>query len=1321
MRGTTRLASLALACAIAASLLATPGASGSAASTPLADLERAAGSPLVVRRTAEGAVRHLFAAASYLSGPTDAPPETVARAFVRHHRAVFGLTVGEVDALVVRSRATVPDIATTIVVLERRIHGVAVDKAWLVVNVNGAGRVMSVSGDAAPGSRIAGGWRLGEADAVAAIARHRGVRAVARALGVSRVMRAFGDLPAAFDSAKRFRADALSGRPIDVTRVVVPLGADRRAAYALTTEHPDHGMHRTLVDASDGRILADRPLTRSAGLGTGRGGSLRPDLQATLDGFRRDGAAGKVFAGSPTVLAGAGGFGRTRRGVSPRYGGEASTDPASGRGFKRSQAVARAGTPLVYGTPFGQVTRGLPDALHPTGASPLGWFYLPTGAGGARVDRPRAGYATTRDYGYTMAAEAVARNRDDNSPTRDGRQGFSATRRALPEARVLADGRRLDRVYESRYTEGNNALVADDREGDDSATQGVRGYASDRRFTRPSYTYTAGYEFGGSDAGGDEFFPRSSDGDVYPATVALFTYVNLVHDYLHDIGFTESLWNFQQDNLGRGGAGGDGVRADVHDGSGTDNATFGTPDDGEPPRMQMFLFTDGNLRRADTSLDLDIVAHELYHGVSNRSAGKGSASCLFGEEAGGQGEGWSDFVALSMTDDDGAGDPSTGELDSGIRRMPATNYPWSYGSLNGVALARREGGLPDVPGAIPFIPFEVHDIGEAFAAMLWDLRELLIVKHPGGAFFDGSRRLGNGKRVFVGERLLRSRDGGHPIDFRSAFGTIDGAVVGWEPRIGADDIRRPLQLRSEIARRGDHDGPLTRAVVAGGRLADTLVLRGLQIGPCDPTIVDTRDAILLADRELTGGENAPLIWRAFASHGVGADASSTVLPFGSHVQESFDVPAGVGACEGRGPLAAPRFTVRTDGSGVIELAIGRQTGAARFVVSRAIDDGRFSAIAELGSDRTTFRDPGLRAPRRYRYQVRASRTPDLTCVSAASTRSVRLADGRPVLPRIAFGGVTRAAGVDCGAVRVEWTAAYARGRADIVYDVHRVSELPAREGGPPRFPPSAENRIATGVRATSFTDAGPELNEIAYYAVVARDRRTGARVAGSDVVAAAPAAPRYASEAPFSKETFEGGVPAARMIPPVVLDGTGGGAPAFRLVATSRNGRRTTALFAPNLAEPSDFSSAIGPLALGPRSVLDFQHRYRTEAGYDGGVVEISFVPAFAGVLSPDGVTAFDLGDHMVQGGYPAGVQWSLIDGGRRGFTGSADWHRVRVPLADWAPGGRHNPLGAPAFIRFRMGSDSAFDAGPRSGWLIDDVLVGDLDETSCPRGRNGP
>ncbi|RYY68953.1 MAG: hypothetical protein EOO13_10915, partial [Chitinophagaceae bacterium] len=70
----------------------------------------------------------------------------------------------------------------------------------------------------------------------------------------------------------------------------------------------------------------------------------------------------------------------------------------------------------------------------------------------------------------------------------------------------------------------------------------------------------------------------------------LFYWNNVIHDLVYQYGFDEPSGNFQVSNQGRGGAGNDYVRAEAQDGSGTNNANFSTPADGQLPRMQMYLW-----------------------------------------------------------------------------------------------------------------------------------------------------------------------------------------------------------------------------------------------------------------------------------------------------------------------------------------------------------------------------------------------------------------------------------------------------------------------------------------------------------------------------------------------------------------------------------------------------------------------------------------------------------------------------------------------------------------------------------------------------------
>lgn len=188
----------------------------------------------------------------------------------------------------------------------------------------------------------------------------------------------------------------------------------------------------------------------------------------------------------------------------------------------------------------------------------------------------------------------------------------------------------------------------------------------------------------------------------------LFYYNNVMHDFSYGLGFTETSGNFQTNNFGRGGTGNDSVRAEAQDGSGTNNANFATPPDGQRPRMQQYLFTAPNPDR-DSSVDSDVVFHEYGHGISNRLIGNGSTA-LSGTQSGAMGEGWSDYWACTINNDGVMGEYVTQNTTRGIRRaaytVPSAAVHDSYADV-------CAGGC------------EVHNDGEVWAAALFDLRTQL--------------------------------------------------------------------------------------------------------------------------------------------------------------------------------------------------------------------------------------------------------------------------------------------------------------------------------------------------------------------------------------------------------------------------------------------------------------------------------------------------------------------------------------------------------------------------------------------------------------------
>jgi subtilisin-like proprotein convertase family protein len=107
---------------------------------------------------------------------------------------------------------------------------------------------------------------------------------------------------------------------------------------------------------------------------------------------------------------------------------------------------------------------------------------------------------------------------------------------------------------------------------------------------------------------------------------------------------------------------------------------------------------------------------------------------------------------------------------------------------------------------------------------------------------------------------------------------------------------------------------------------------------------------------------------------------------------------------------------------------------------------------------------------------------------------------------------------------------------------------------------------------------------------------------------------------------------------------------------------------------------------------LSFWHSYNTEAGWDGGVVEIS----------TDNLLWTDLGPRIVTGKYNAvlgaGVGNPIAN--RNAFTGnSGGFIKTEIDLTPWK--------GQSVYIRFRFGSDDNTGAPSGvGGWWVDDILL---------------
>ncbi len=392
-------------------------------------------------------------------------------------------------------------------------------------------------------------------------------------------------------------------------------------------------------------------------------------------------------------------------------------------------------------------------------------------------------------------------------------------------------------------TIGNNADAYLDRDGNDAPDSGTldwmgrpvgnpdaSGRNRDFLGSAPrNFGYAPPPQGGNPGAGDDPAGPGYQRGVV----TNLFYLANFFHDRLYALGFDEAAGNFQTDNQGRGGAGGDPVEAEAQQGAAAgsgNNANFSTPPDGSSGIMRMFLWT-GPTPQRDGGLDATIVLHELAHGVTNRIIG--NAAGLNWIPGAGMGEGWSDFYALSLlnasTGDDPAGNYTIGSYATyslqpafadnyvyGIRRFPYstdnTVNPLTWADADDTTAAMTGGIAPSPLGFQANGAAEVHNLGEIWALTLWEARSRVIALHGGD-------------------------------------------------------------------------------VAAGNEAMLGIVTDALKMTPLDPSLTEARDALLDADCAANGCAHEEAIWGGFADRGLGYGAGGS-LGIATHIgiRESFSLP-----------------------------------------------------------------------------------------------------------------------------------------------------------------------------------------------------------------------------------------------------------------------------------------------------------------------------------------------------------------------------------------------------------------------------------------------
>ncbi|KAI8638727.1 Fungalysin metallopeptidase-domain-containing protein [Parasitella parasitica] len=320
------------------------------------------------------------------------------------------------------------------------------------------------------------------------------------------------------------------------------------------------------------------------------------------------------------------------------------------------------------------------------------------------------------------------------------------------------------------------------------------------------------------------------------AVTNLFYWCNTAHDFFHRYGFDEKAGNFQQDNLERGRKNddgqGDAVIANAQDGSGRNNANFATPPDGKHGKMRMYVWDQTKPMR-DGDFESGIVIHEYTHGVSIRlTGGPKNSNCLGWGEAGGMGEGWGDFIATVIRMREGY----TRDVDFGMG-----DYSNGGDGIRKYKYSTSNATNPSTYRIMDrFDYWGVHAKGEVWAEMLYEVYWNLV------------------------DRL--------------------GFTPQWFPPTPED----PYKIAMDD---GDLDKVRTHITSHGNTLAVQLVIDGLKLQPCNPTFVSARDAILEAEKQLTGGLYHCDIYRAFAKRGLGPGAKLEKKGWIEQRVESYTLPS----------------------------------------------------------------------------------------------------------------------------------------------------------------------------------------------------------------------------------------------------------------------------------------------------------------------------------------------------------------------------------------------------------------------------------------------
>lgn len=390
----------------------------------------------------------------------------------------------------------------------------------------------------------------------------------------------------------------------------------------------------------------------------------------------------------------------------------------------------------------------------------------------------------------------------------------------------------------------------------------------------------------------------------------LFYLNNTIHDTLYKAGFTEQAGNFQADNLGRGGKGGDAVNAEAQDGGGTDNANFATPRDGRTPTMQMYLW--------NAPITHDVV----WGGVAHDATGAQFGPALNATGVTGPVVVANDNTGTTSDACEALAPVPAGSVviaDRGTCSFTIKVKNAQTAGAAAVIIANNTTGVFTMGGddatiTIPSVMLSQSD-GAALKAAL-PTNATLRIKNPAPIMRDGDldsdivwHEYGHG----LTWRMIGRMNG--PISGAIGEGMSDvlSVIANNDPVVGEYSVNDPAGIRShsyegynrtygdivgsEVHADGEVYGAigwdLLKAYKAAGLTGSDLLadlVDGMNYTAAHPTFEQMRDGIL-DGLAITNPGRACLVWGSFAKYGVGVGAKAKVQGKNVTVTGSMALPA----------------------------------------------------------------------------------------------------------------------------------------------------------------------------------------------------------------------------------------------------------------------------------------------------------------------------------------------------------------------------------------------------------------------------------------------